>query len=86
MGEFTNEGFIQGIERSSKSLYNAMDSVYGSLASNTEKSLTASGTNTASSSSTVDNSKSYAPTINVYTQESPEKVIHRELRKMAFLI
>lgn len=34
--------------------------------------------------STVDNRKSFAQTVNVYTTESPEKVMQRELRRMAF--
>lgn len=40
IGEFTNEGFIEGINNSSKRLTNAVDGVYGSLASSAQKSIT----------------------------------------------
>lgn len=40
MGEFTNEGFIKGIENTSRQLNNAVGDVYGSLASSAEKAYT----------------------------------------------
>lgn len=40
IGEFTNEGFIKGIENTSRQLNNAVGDVYGSLASSAQKSIT----------------------------------------------
>ena len=39
MGEFTNEGFIKGIENTSNQLKNTMSDVYGNVAYNANRSL-----------------------------------------------
>lgn len=84
------EGLIVGMEdmltkvsNSSRRLADSVSNVYGSLASSANKSMGYS-LGTTSPTSTVDNSKNYNPTFQIYTVESPEKVIKREMRKMVF--
>ncbi|MEK3955369.1 phage tail protein [Psychrobacillus sp. FSL K6-1464] len=84
------EGLIVGMDdmlakvsNSSRRLADSVSNVYGSLANSANKSMGYSSPS-PSSTSTVDNSKNYNPTFQIYTVESPEKVIKREMRKMVF--
>ena len=81
LGEFTNAGFIEGLKRSASKVQDTMQSVYGSLANSANAVRQSSTVN--NSSRTYDNSRKQENNITVYTQESPERAIKRELNKMA---
>ena len=83
MGEWTNEGFINGINQSSKRLTDAVSNVYGSLANSAQKSMQY-GSYNSTSSSTVDNRKTFAPVIHNYGSSGDTKAQERMLRRLAF--
>lgn len=84
LGEYTNEGFIVGLRQSAAKVQSAMQNVYGSLASSTDAVRQSSIVNNSSSTTSIDRSKKQENSFTIYTQESPEKLIKRELNKMAF--
>ena len=60
-----------------------MQGVYGSLASSAQTMMGATTNNTTSTSS-IDNSKHFQPSVVIQTTESPERVVRRELDRLAF--
>ncbi|RPJ97293.1 hypothetical protein CW357_01100 [Rummeliibacillus sp. TYF005] len=83
LGVYTNEGFIVGLQESASRLKNAMSNLYGSLANSAQTMMTGSST-VNSSSNSYDYSKHFQPKVEIYTQESSEKAMRRELDRMAF--
>ncbi|MFJ5564831.1 hypothetical protein [Lysinibacillus xylanilyticus] len=75
---------INKVSQSSQRLSDAVSNVHGSIASSRAKSQ-GNADSISSSTTTIDNRKNFNPTVNVYTVESPEKVMNRELKRMAFL-
>ncbi|OXS66077.1 hypothetical protein B1B04_24325 [Lysinibacillus sp. KCTC 33748] len=75
---------INKVSQSSQRLSNAVSNVHGSIASSRAKSQ-GNANSISSSTTTIDNRKNFNPTVNVYTMESPEKAMNRELKRMAFL-
>lgn len=84
LGEYTNEGFIVGLQRSAAKVQSAMQNVYGSLASSTDAVRQSSTINNSSNSVSNDYSKTFQPSVVIQTTDSPEKAIRRELNRMAF--
>lgn len=84
LGEYTNEGFLVGLQRTASKVKSAMQNVYGSLANSADTVRQSSTVNNSSSTTSIDKSRSQKNNINIYTQESPEKAIRRELRRQAF--
>lgn len=80
-----SDGVLENINQSSKILTDAVSNAYSSIAASSSKSQVY-GSASTNSSNTVDNRKNFNPTINVYTTESPEKAMRRELKRMAFLL
>ena len=91
-GIWTGEGLVNGMDSmidkvrlSSARLSEAVINAQGSLANSAQKSMQyGSGHTTSTTSTTVDKSRNYNPTFQIYTVESPDKVIKREMRKMVF--
>lgn len=82
IGEYTNEGFIVGIEQSSRRLQNAVSSVYGSLASSAAKSIE-SKTYATTSTTHINNSKYMQPNVQIIVQGekmSPSDVARKSLQ------
>ncbi|MFJ7888397.1 hypothetical protein ACIQYL_09935 [Lysinibacillus xylanilyticus] len=75
---------INKVSQSSQRLSDAVSNVHGSIASSRAKSQ-GNANSISSSTTTIDNRKNFNPTVNVYTMESPEKAMNRELKRMAFL-
>ncbi|MCY9549809.1 hypothetical protein [Lysinibacillus xylanilyticus] len=65
-------------------LSDAVSNVHGSIDSSRAKSQ-GNANSISSPTTTIDNRKNFNPTVNVYTMESPEKAMNRELKRMAFL-
>ena len=84
LGEYTNEGFIVGLQRSAAKVQSAMQNVYGSLASSTDAVRQSSTINNSSNSVSNDYSKTFQPSVVIQTTDSPEKAIRRELNRLAF--
>ncbi|MER1999139.1 MAG: hypothetical protein ABS882_05135, partial [Lysinibacillus sp.] len=79
------DSMIKKVAQSSASLSDAIASAQYSL-NNSSARITTVPSTTSSSSSSVDNSRNQNNTINIYTTESPERALKREMRKMAFLL
>ncbi|MFF2793536.1 hypothetical protein [Lysinibacillus xylanilyticus] len=75
---------ITKVAKSSQRLSDAVSNVHESIASSRAKSQ-GNADSISSSTTTIDNRKNFNPTVNVYTTESPEKAMNRELKRMAFL-
>ncbi|WP_126990569.1 hypothetical protein [Candidatus Kurthia intestinigallinarum] len=89
LGEYTNEGFIVGLQRSAAKVQSAMQNVYGSLASSTDAVRQSSIVNTTNTTQSYDQSKSYNPSVTIINQSSTvsaqalAKKAAREQRKLA---
>lgn len=84
------QGLVEGMDnmigkvaQSSARLSDAVVNAQSSLALSAQRSMT-HGSTVNKSSTTVDKSKSMNNTFNIYTQESPETAVKREMRKMLF--
>ncbi|WP_336636843.1 hypothetical protein [Lysinibacillus fusiformis] len=84
------QGLIQGMDemihkvaQSSQRLSDAVSNVYGSIASSRSKAQE-NARQVSSSTTTIDNSKTYAPTVNNYGVTDNNKATERTLRKLAF--
>ena len=77
------DDMINGVAKSSARLSDAVVGAQASL-SNSAASSRALASNVNNTTQTVDNRKSFAPVVQIYTTESPEKIMQRELRRMAF--
>ena len=75
------DDMINKVAQTSQRLSDAASNALGLLANSSSKSQ-AFGTSSASTN--IDNRKNFAPVVNIHTVESPEKVMQRELRRMAF--
>lgn len=79
-----NEGLIKGMEQSQNRLQQAMNNVYGSLASSAEKSTrNARASIATNTTSTIDNSKYMQPSIQIIVQGdnmSPSEVARKALQ------
>lgn len=83
LGEYTNEGFIIGLQRSAAKVQSTMKNVYGSLGNSADVIRKSSIVNNNSSTTAIDQSKKQENIITINTVESPERVLKRELSKMA---
>lgn len=83
LGVFTTEGFIVGLQESASKLKNAMSNLYGGLSNSAQTMMTGSST-VNSNTNSYDYSKAQSNHFTIYTQESPERVMRRELDRMAF--
>ncbi|MFG3613090.1 hypothetical protein [Rummeliibacillus stabekisii] len=83
LGNYTTEGFILGIQQAASKLSNAVNNMYGSLANSTQTMKSGSST-VNSNKNSYDYSKAQSNHFTIYTQESPERVMRRELDRMAF--
>lgn len=84
------QGLIQGMDemihkvaQSSQRLSDAVSNVYGSIASSRSKAQE-NARQVSSSTTTIDNSKTFAPTVNNYGVTDNNKATERTLRKLAF--
>ncbi|MCM3316715.1 hypothetical protein M3603_08490 [Rummeliibacillus stabekisii] len=83
LGNYTTEGFILGIQQAASKLSNAVNNMYGSLANSTQ-TMKAGSSTVNSNTNSYDYSKAQSNHFTIYTQESPERVMRRELDRMAF--
>lgn len=84
LGEYTNEGFIVGLQRTAAKVQSVMQGVYGSVANSVSTMQGSSTVNNSSSSISNDYSKTFQPSVVIQTSESPERAVKRELSRMAF--
>ena len=84
------EGLVRGMDKmvtkvaqSSARLSNAVQNAHSSLASSANRSASVMGP-ASSSSSSVDNSRHFNPSVTIHTMDSGAKEMQRILRKMAF--
>ena len=82
IGEFTNEGFIEGIKQTSRRLQDTVNDTYGSLASSAAKSIE-SKTYATTSTTHINNSKYMQPNVQIIVQGekmSPSDVARKSLQ------
>ncbi|MFD2870379.1 hypothetical protein ACFSY7_17945 [Kurthia populi] len=84
LGEYTNEGFIVGLQGTAAKVQSVMQGVYGSVANSVSTMQGSSTVNNSSSSISNDYSKTFQPSVVIQTSESPERAVKRELSRMAF--
>jgi len=84
LGEYTNQGFIVGLQRTAAKVQSVMQGVYGSVANSVSTMQGSSTVNNSSSSISNDYSKTFQPSVVIQTSESPERAVKRELSRMAF--
>ena len=82
IGEFTNEGFIKGIQSTTSQLMSAMDNVYGSLGNSVE-GMTRSNNNYSSNRS-YDYSRRMTNQITVNASKNESRDLERLFRRLAF--
>lgn len=79
-----NEGLILGIQQSTAKLKQAMANTYNGIASSAQEMMISGGTNITNSTQHIDKSSSQTNNVTINTQDSGERAMRRELRKMAF--
>lgn len=82
LGEYTNEGFIVGLQRTAAKVQSVMQGVYGSVANSVSTMQSSSTVNNSSINN--DYSKTFQPSVVIQTSENPERAVKRELSRMAF--
>lgn len=85
LGNFTTEGFIEGIQQAASKLSNAVNNMYGSLA-NSAQTMRSSSSTVTSTSNSYDYSKNPSYTVQVTSVSDAQiaKVVRREFEVMAF--